>query len=547
MLVTSACRSADQTASTTGEFGGTLIAVVPAEPATLFPPQVSSAQEGAIVHAIFDRLAEIGPELETVGDAGFQPRLASSWQWAADSLSIAFTVDSAARWHDGQPVRAEDVRFTYRVYMADSVGAENRSLLGNIDSVSAPDARTAIVWFKRRRPQQFFEATYNMYILPSHLLDSIPMGRIGQSGFARQPVGSSRFRFARWEPGQRIEVVADTVNARGRAKLDRVVWSIAPDLGVATVRLFGGDADFLETLPADNLAQVAQTPALRLVINPALTYNFLAFNQRDPAAHAAPHPIFGDAAVRRALTMAVDRERLVRNVLDSLGGVAIGPAPRALIPDTAAVRPLPFDPAAAQALLDSAGWRDSNNDGVRDRNGAPLAFTILVPNSSATRKRFAVLLQEQYRAVGVTATPLVLDINAFITRTSAFTYDAYMGGLGANPGLAGLRQVWMTGGDGNDLSYSSRPFDAFADSAYASFDPSATRRLWTLAFQQAVQDAPAVWLYEQRTPVAIHKRFILPQLRPDAWYADLADWRVDPAQRIDRDRIGLGPMAGAAR
>jgi peptide/nickel transport system substrate-binding protein len=531
----------------TGENGGTMIAVVPAEPTTLLPPLVSSAQGGAVVAALFERLAEIGPALETYGDGGFTPRLAASWRWATDSMSIAFAIDPAARWHDGAPVRAADVRFTYRAYTSDSVGAESRSLLGNIDSVSVPDSMTAVVWFKRRTPQQFYDATYHMWILPAHLLDTVPLSRLAESSFARQPVGTGRFRFARWDPGQRIEIVADTANARGRARLDRVIWSIVPDFGAATVKLFAGEADFFEMIRPDNFAQVAQTPTLRLVDNRALTYNFLALNYRDPRALSRPHPIFSEAPVRRALTMAVDRETLVRNVFDSLGVVALAPAPRALIPDTTALKPLAYDPAAARALLDSAGWRDTDGDGYRERNGLALAFDVLVPNSSASRQRYAVLLQEQYRAIGVKATPLILDVNALVARIDGHTFDAYLGGWGTSPGLVGLRQTWASSGAANSSAYSSRAFDALLDSALTTFDAARSRGYWARTFQQAIDDAAAVWLYEQRTPVAIHRRFIVPPLRPDGWYANLADWRVDPAQRIDRDRIGLGRPDGDAR
>jgi peptide/nickel transport system substrate-binding protein len=545
LATATACGGGDQTVAATGENGGTLIVAVPAEPSTLFPPQIIGTQGGAVVSAIFDKLADIGPALETNGDAGFQKRLATSWTWAPDSLSIAFVIDSGAHWHDGKPVRAADVAYTFRVYTDDSVGASYRSLLGNIDSVTVRDERTVEYWFKRRMPQQFYDATYNMYILPSHLLDSIPMAQLGRSAFARNPVGTGRFRFARWEPGQRIEVVADTTNARGRAKLDRVIWSITPDLGAATVKLFAGEADFLETISLENVAQVAQSPSLRMVLNPALNYNFVAFNQRDPADNSKPHPVFGDSLVRRALAMAVDRRALVKNVLDSLGRVSFGPAPRALMPDTAAFTQLPYDVARAKALLDSAGWRDSNNDGVRDKNGRELAFEIFVPVSSMTRQRFAVLLQEQYRAVGVKATPVLLEINALQERIPEKRFDSYLGGIAASPGLVGVRQSWMTDGESNEVKYSSRAFDAFADSALSSFDAAQSRRLWARAFQQAVNDAPVLWLFEPQTPVVLHKRFIVPSLRADGWYSDLADWRVDPTQRIDRDRIGLVPAGGA--
>ncbi len=534
-----ACAGSERAADA-GDTGGTLIVTVPAEPSTLFPPLLSDTQGAAIVGVIFDRLAEIGDGLETYGDRGFQPRLATSWTWANDSLSIAFVLDALSRWHDGRPVTAEDVRFTFRVYTSDSLVVDNKSLLGNIDSVSVRDPRTAVFWFKRRMPRQFYDATYHMYVLPSHLLDTISMAKLENAPFGRNPVGTGRFRFARWEPGQRIEILADTANSRGRALLDRVIWSIAPDFGSSTVKLFAGEADFLEQLRPENLAQVARTPSLRLIDNRTLSYGFLGFNFRDRSNQARPNTLFSDARVRRALHMAVDRERLVRNVFDSLGMVALAPAPRALIPDTSAFTQLPYDVATAKALLDSAGWRDSDRDGVRDRDGVPLAFDILIPSSSSSRQRYAVLLQEQYRAIGVKATPKALEYNAWSDAVDRHDFDAYLGGWQPSPGLVGLMQTWASSGSSNAGRYASPVFDALLDSALTTLDPTTSRRYWARAFQQIDDDVPAVWLYEQRSPVAISRRFITAPLRADGWYVGLADWRVDPAQRIDRDRIGLG-------
>jgi peptide/nickel transport system substrate-binding protein len=520
--------------------GGTLIVAVPAEPGTLFPPLVTGTQGAAIVSTLFDRLAEIGPSLEPYGDQGFSPRLASRWRWSTDSLSIAFTLDSRARWHDGRPVRAADVRFTFATYTNPAVGSEGAPLLSSIDSVTAPDDSTAIFWFRQRTPRQFFDATYHMVVLPAHLLDSIPPARLADAAVARQPVGTGRFRMAAWEPGQRIEVVAVPDHPRGRPHLDRVIWSLSPDVTAATTKLFAGEADFYELIRPENLPQLARTPNVRLVDNPALQYGFLGFNLRDPRGGSAAHPVLGDSLVRRALSMAVDRVQLARNVFDSLGLTALGPAPRALIPDTLAFRAPVHDTVAARALLDAAGWRDADGDGLRERNGRPLAFDLLVPNSSQTRQRYAVLLQEQLRAVGARVTPRILEVNALVAQLDAHTFDAYLGSWQSSPGLVGMPQTWGSTGGGNVGRYANATFDAAVDSALASRDAATARAHWGRAFRQIASDAPAIWLYEQRQPVALHRRVQLPPLRADGWYADLADWWIDPAQRLPRDLVGLG-------
>lgn len=539
ILALSACAGMDESDKGADDARGTLVVAVPAEPSTLLPPVSDASQDTPIIHSIFDHLAEIGPDLETTGDAGFKPRLASSWQWAPDSLSIAFTIDSSARWHDGVPVRAEDVRYTFSVYTSDSVVVPERSVLANIDSVTVRDSLTAVFWYKRRTPQQFYTAVYPMYILPSHLLAAVPMRDLASSPFVRSPVGTGQFRFGSWQPGQRVEIVADTVNWRGRPGLDRVIWSIASDFGAATVRLFAGEADFFEYVRPGDLEQIAKSPFLRLVDNRTLQYLFLGFNLRDPADRARPHPVFSDSLVRRALSMAVDRVAIAGNAYDSLGVVALGPAPRALIPDTTAFKQIPFNPGAARQLLDSLGWRDTNDDGIREKGETRLSFEMLVPNSSAGRRSLAVLLQDQFRSVGAEAIPRQLEVNTFSERTDNGLFDSYLGGWATSPGLMGITQAWGSKGSGNAGKYRSAAFDAMADSALTALDTSAAHRYWGLAFQQIINDAPAMWLVELRAPVVLHKRFIVPPLRADGWFVDLALWRVDPKQRIARDRLGV--------
>ncbi len=544
IFLAAACRGADRPpASSNAEAGGTMIIVQPAEPSSLFPPKVSDSQGLSVVNAIFDRLAEIGPELETNGDAGFTPRLAQSWAWSADSLSIAFALNPKARWHDGAPVRAEDVRYTFAVYTSDTVASDIKSTIPNIDSVSVRDSLTAVVWFKRRLPSQFFEATYNMYILPAHLLAAMPMGALAAAPFGRNPIGTGRFRFARWEPNARLEIVADTANARGRAKLDRVLWTFVADPGAATTKLFAGDADFYEAIRPENKEQMRTATQLRLHTLRPLEYGYLQYNlhrRGKTLRQGPPHPVLGDAAVRRALAMAVDRARLARSVFDATGDPALANAPRALIPDTVAMVPIAYDLAHARALLDSAGWRVNPADSVRVRNGVRLSFEMMAPSSSVPRTTYLALLQDQFKSIGVEATTLSLDGPSMGARVMSGDFDAFMNVWGMSPGRLGMPQTWSATGDLNLGGYQSSAFDVRLDSALSTFGIAEARRLWTRVFQQLIDDEPGLVLYEQRKAVAMHVRIQHTPMRPDAWYAGLADWTIDPAQRIPRDRLGLG-------
>jgi peptide/nickel transport system substrate-binding protein len=546
LLALSACGKEKKPATSSGNTGGTLVIATPADPDVLLPPLVASLQGKVVTDLLYDHLAEIGDDLNAIGDRGFRPMLATRWEWAPDSLSIAFHLDPRARWHDGAPVRAEDVRFTHALYTDPAVNSPTAPLVANIDSVSVRDSLTPVFWFKARRPDQFFEAVYQMSIVPEHLLKGVKRQELAASGAARQPVGTGRFRFAKWVPGSSLELVADTANWRGRAKLDRVIWSVAPDFTAATTKLFAGEADFFESIRAENMAELAKHPQLAARRYPGLDYGFMQFNLREWSTR--PHPVLGERELRRALTMALDRQSLVRNVFDSLAVVAIGPVVRASSTADTTIVQLPYDPARAARTLDSLGWRDTNGDGVRDRAGRPLAFTLLVPNSSKNRVRLAVLIQEQLRQLGVKVNVEQLEFNAFLNREQARKFDAVMGAWHIDPSPGQIRQSWTSAGmngpeASNYGSYANPTFDAAVDSALDARDPARAKAYFRRAYQTIVDDAPAVWLFEPRNMAGYHRRLHLTGFRADAWWAGLPDWSIPAAERIDRDRIGLVAQA----
>ena len=541
-----ACGPGEETRSnaSAGEAGGTVVIAAPTDVDILLPPLGRTIEGKKAADLLFDHLAEVGRDLNTVGDQGFEPELAERWTWAPDSLSIAFHLNPAARWHDGVPVRANDVRFTHALYTDPAVGSPLSTNVADIDSVTVRDSLTAVVWFKHRFPEQFFEAVYHMHVLPEHVLGREPRAELERSAFARKPVGSGRFRFARWVPGQALELVADTAHYRGRPKLDRVVFSISPDFTAASTKLFAGEADFFETMRPEQLTEMARHASLRTVPYPSLDIGFLRFNLRDRAAPSRPNPVFGDRAVRRALTMALDRTTLVRSVLDTLGYVALGPLTRAQFSADSTIPQLPYDVARARATLDSAGWRDANGDGIREKGGRRLEFTMLVPNSSRNRMRFAVLMQEQLKQAGVDARIEELEFNAFVKRLDARDFDAAIEGGHLDPSPGVVRQSLSTASarakDGSNYSrYESAAFDAAVDSATAATDPAKSRAHFRRAYEIILNDAPAVWLYELRQMAGAHKRIRITGMRADAWWAGLPDWSIPEGERIARDRIGL--------
>jgi len=539
LALAAACTSGDRGPTPAGDTGGTLVIALPVEPPTLMPPLIRYATEKEIADQIFDFLAEIGPDLNTLGDAGFTPRLAESWQWSRDSLSIAFRLHPQAKWHDGRSVTSADVRFTVDLYKDPKVGARSAASLADIDSVSLPDSTTAVVWFARRSPEQFYNVAYNLMVVPEHVLRDADRSMLDQHPFARSPVGSGPFRFVKWNARSVVEVAADTAYHLGRPLLDRVVWMLNPDGNAALINVLAGEADLFETVSTDGMARLAGQNVARAVPYPNPNYGYLGFNFRDPKNPERPHPLFADRELRRALAMALDRQVLLKNVFDSLAYLGSGPFSRAIATADTALVMVQFDSAGADRLLDSLGWQDKDGNGVREKGGRPLRFGILVPSSSLGRRRYAELIQAQLKPHGVQVDVDVADMSVVGPRMFSSKFDVFLNSFLIEPSPSALRDTWHTmpadNRETNFQLYSNPAVDAAIDSAMSELDPVRSRAHFRNAYQRIVDDVPAVWLYENRSFMALNNR-VQPVLKgADAWWRNLRLWSIPAASRLPRD------------
>jgi peptide/nickel transport system substrate-binding protein len=238
--------------------------------------------------------------------------------------------------------------------------------------------------------------------------------------------------------------------------------------------------------------------------------------------------------------MAVDRAAMTSNIFDSLARQAIGPTVSYFVFPEAPLKQVPYDPVSAARILDSLGWKMNDRTGVRARNGRELRFRILFPTSSTNRQKMSVLIQEQLRKAGVAADLDPMEAGTFNSRVAERDFDAVLWGwhLGTDPSAIG--QSWTTSaikGGNNFGSYASSAFDAHLDSAKSTFDLAESKAQYLRAYQQAIDDAPAIWLYEPRLALGIQKRIRTEPYRPDAWWYSLADWHIPADEQIPRDRV----------
>lgn len=537
LVVLAAC---ERRGGCTGPHCGTLIDVAIGEPPTLLPPSTDFQTAQDLGEQLFLKLADVGMSLNTDGDEDFQPLLAERWEWDGP-LTLVFHIDPRARWHDGQRVTAADVAFTFDAYTDSSVGSPFRPKLGRIASVTQRDSLTAVFRFRNRYPEMFYDAVYHMRILPSHLLHRVPRAQWRTAPFGRQPVGSGPYRFVRWQPAQTIELEADSTFFLGRPAISRLIWRFTPDVQVAVTQVIANEADVREQLVSpENVERVRAAQHISLYPYRGNVYGYLAFNLRANGDTGAPHPLFAERDVRRAISMAVDRARLVRSTLGELGKVPPGPMSPLLWIWDPEIRQLPYDTASAGRLLNARGWRDHDGDGIRDRDGQPLAFRIIVPTTSALRRQYARLLQEQLRVIGARLEIDEVEPGVLAQRLSAGRYDTAILARANDPSpSSGILQTWtrMGFGGSNVVRYYNPEFERLVDLAIAASTRERARPLWRAAIETINADAPAIFLYALDNVAAVHSRVENVQIRPDAWSAVLRTWRIPPDKYIDRDLV----------
>ena len=493
------------------------------EPPAILPPLVQETVGRDIGDRVYERLATMLPGGATIEAASFRPALAERWE-RADSLTWRFTLRPGARWHDGRPVTADDVVFSFEVYADTVLGAMAGSALEGVRA-SAVDSATVEVRFPRPGTEQLYDATWHVRILPRHVWAEVPRDAwVADTSLARL-VGSGPYRVASWQRGQSLTLDADTARA-GSPEVRRLVWRFTADPEAALNLVLSHEADLLETVGGDDAAaRVAADTSLRLVRYPAAVFGFLGFRLTD--GRGAVHPVFGDRAVRQALTLATDRAGLARALVGEGATVPAGPMSRLLwIAGEGASVPA-SDTAAAAAQLERAGWRRAGE--WRAKAGRSLSFDILVPSTSTLRKRYAEALQAAWRPLGVEVSVTAVDFPVFQERLGEGDFDSYIGAYLDEPSPRGMVEQWTRRGIGalNHGRYASAAFDAAVDSALAAPDLATARRQWRTALDTLAADAPAIFLYTPQQRAAVSRRIGGVEINPFSWLEGVEKWTVD--------------------
>lgn len=439
-------------------------------------------------YALFSPLIRYGPDLE------YEPYLAESWELVGDT-GVVFHLRDDVSWHDGTPTTAHDVLFTFERAIDPATGFPNADYFARWTGGEVLDSFTIRFGFERHSdPLAGWPFTP---VVPRHLLEQYEPERFRQIPFNREPVGNGPFRFVSQRAGDRWVFEANPDHPEGLGGpplLDRLVWRVIPDNAAQITELRVGEVDLaLQPSPAQ-VRSLSEREGISSVVKPSRQFSFIVWNQLRPP--------LDDPRVRRALAMAIDRGQILEGLREGYGEPAVTPIMPFHWAFNEDVQPLPIAPDSALALLDAAGIRDRDGDGVLDlEDGTPLELSISLSAGSDFNRNVAEAVRDDLAGLGVRASTRATEATTlFADITSAERrFDAALLGWSGDFRLD-LRDLFHSdtrGGPYQFASYGNPEVDSLMDRAVLEPDSAQAAPLWGRVQEILRDEQPWTVLYYQ--------------------------------------------------
>jgi len=495
--------------------GGTAVIAITSDPDVLNSLIRRSASSGQILAVLQETLPDMGEDLL------WHPRIARDWEIAPDNMSITYHMKPWI-WSDGVPLTARDVVSSFNLFVNPAVGSPVRGMFREVAEVVALDSLTVRYSFREPQPDPVMRTFHSL--LPAHITDSLDPAEVMNWDLNRHPVSSGPFLLEKWDPGRSISLVPNPRFPLERPYLDRVIFKVIPDATGRVVALETGDVDFVGDLAPAAARRLGATGKVRIETMGGRQYYYLNWNLRSP--------LFADPATRRALSLALDRHRMIETLLLGFGQPAVSPlAPvmwnfnHDLVADA-------FDPEEARRQLAAAGWKDTDGDGILERGGHRLSFEMLTKRGDPVRENGSIIIRENLRAVGVEVRVRVLELAAALDLLNRGEFEAYFGSFNANlyGDPSGVLHSRATG-EFNKGAYANARVDSLLDLALSVSDRTEALPCWRRLQEILVEDPPSAYLFYPEKLVGIGPR--LRGVRPHILSAinNLPEWWIPVSER----------------
>ncbi len=429
---------------------------------------------------------------------------------ASDGVTYTFKLRKDVKWSDGQPVTSDDVLFTYNLMFDPSYKDVNSPRRGdlekNLASITAPDQFTFV--FKTKKVWAKFITSQTTYgILPKHVLGSLAPKALNTAPFDSNPtVVNGAFKFVKWDKSQQVVLARNDTYYRGAPLLDQFVFKVVPDSVAAGNQLKTGELD-AGIFSASLVDTMRTAPNVDLKIFDGPSFDYYGY-QNDPAKPS--YKFFGAKTVRQALLYALDRQKIVDSVYFGQAILATGFEPTVSWAYDPNVKPkYTFDKKKAEEMLDAAGW-EKGASGIREKDGVPFRFEILTNVGNKERENLIVVMQQQWKDIGVDASPKPIQFQQLVTQlTNQRTFDCFMLGFNLDPD-PDQAEIWGSEsarpGGFNGMPYKNPEADRLFEDALETLDRNKRKEIYFKIQDIFAEDAVAPILHYPKRLWAVSKR-----------------------------------------
>ena len=485
----------------------------------LNPIIANDSASGTINDQVFSGLVKYDKDIKLIGD------LAERWDVSPDGRTITFHLRKGVQWHDGAPFTADDCLFTYQRLMDPKVATPYGSSYMDVAKAEAVNEHTFRVTYK----QPFSPAleSWSMGVIPKHLLEGKD---INTDPFNRHPIGTGPYRLKEWIAGQKLVLESNERYFEGRPNIDQYLYRIIPDSSTMFQELLSGGVDMMGLNPLQFLRK-SETRRIRENYRkfryPANAFTYMGYNLKSP--------LFADKKVRQALAYAIDRQSIIDGVLMGIGRPCTGPFSYVSWAYNPKVQPYPYDPKRAMRMLEEAGWKDVNGDGILEKDGRPFHFTILTNQGNGERIRASEIIQQNFKKVGIDAKIRVMEWQAFLEQIDKRSFDAIILGwsMSRDPDLYDIWHSSKTGkGEYNFIGYNNPEVDRLLVQGRRVFSVEERKKIYYRIHEILADEQPYAFLYVPDATPIVHKRFKGIEVAPLGIMYNFNQWYV-PKNKID--------------
>lgn len=471
--------------------------------ATYLNPVLASETSASTINGlVFNGLVKYNGKIEPVGD------LAEDWTISKDGLTFTFHLKKNVRWHDGHPFTAEDVLYTYERLTDPEVRTPFSSNYDKVKKVEVINSYEIRVNYK----EPFVPAleSWGTGIISKHIFGGVKGKEFNEHPSNKKPVGTGPYKFKEWKTDEKIVLEANLDYFGGKPHIAKFIFRIIPDNSVEFLELRNKSIDTMSLTPDQYHAYPEFFRGYKKFRFPRAAYSFVGFNLKNP--------LFKEQKVRQAIAHAINKKELVDGVLLGMGQSATGPFLPLSWAFDPAIKDFEYLPELSKKILKEEGWKDTNYDGILEKDGHPFHFTLITNQGNKMRSLCAEIIQQQLKKIGIKMELRIIEWSTFIKQfVDKQNFDAIILGWSLTPDPDNY-SIWHSSqrkeGQYNFVSYENKEVDQLLEKGRKEFDLEKRKTIYRKIHRIIHDDIPYIFLFYPDSLPVIHERFQGPKIEP---------------------------------